>query len=132
MKSKTHKNLSFNKFLSKTFFLCIVLLIPFLGFSQSIIEKELETVKVEALSIEVTIDSVEELESAFKEQDLDELFKMMDVDEDITFKLNCSFEETKSKLKGSMTYTIKGKANEKEKLLKSILKAKASALKFYN
>ena len=73
MKSKTHKNLSFNKFLSKTFFLCIVLLIPFLG-----------------------------------------------------------FEETKSKLKGSMTYTIKGKANEKEKLLKSILKAKASALKFYN
>lgn len=132
MTSKHQKHLSFNLFLTKTLILCSVFLIPFLGFCQSEIDKKPDTFKVEALSIEVTIDSVEELKTTFEEQDLEELFMIMEADEEIAFKLNCTFEEAKDKLKGSMTYVIKGKANEKEKLKKSIKKAKATVLKFYN
>lgn len=109
---------------------CLVMLISVVGFSQSKVDEE--SVKVDAFSIEVTIDSLEELESTFKAEDLDELFMMMDNNEELSFTLNCSFSEVKDNLKGSMTYTVVGRANEKEKLLKNIEKMKATALKFYN
>jgi len=130
MTSKTNKNLSTNNFIGKISILSLFLLIPFLGFSQTEIEKE--QVKVEALGIEITVDSAEELDTIFKEEDLDELFEITEGNEDITFTLNCNFEEAKDKLKGHMTFTIKGKANNKEKLLIDINRAKASAIKFYN
>jgi hypothetical protein len=123
MTSKTNKYLSIFSILS------LFLLIPFLGFSQTEIEKE--QVKVEALSIEITIDSAEELDTTFKEQDLEELFEMTDADEEVTFILNCTFEAAKDNLKGHLKYTVKGKTNEKEKLFNDIKKAKATALKFY-
>ncbi len=109
---------------------CLVMLISVVGFSQSKVEEE--SVKVDTFSIEVTIDSPEELESTFKAEDLDELFKMMDSNEELSFTLNCSFSEGKDNLKGSMTYTVLGRANEKSKFLKNIEKMKATALKFYN
>ncbi len=131
MESNIHEYFSNNiKRMSKILIASLTLLISQVGFSQS--QTELDKVKVEAFSIEVTIDSVEELESTFKEQDLEELFKISNDNVDITFKLNCSFEETKDKVKGSMTYTVKGKTNEKENFLKGIKKVKATALKFYN
>ena len=114
----------------KNFVTSLVLLVSVLGFSQSKIEKE--TIKVEALTIELTVKSQEELELTVKEQELDEFFKLTENDIDITFKLNCSFNEAKAKLKGSMTYIVKGKANNKAQFFTSIKKAKSAALKFYN
>ncbi|SDI36177.1 hypothetical protein [Winogradskyella thalassocola] len=125
MKSKMRDCFSLKKVLT-----CLVMLISVVGFSQSKVDEE--SVKVDAFSIEVTIDSLEELESTFKAEDLDELFMMMDNNEELSFTLNCSFSEVKDNLKGSMTYTVVGRANEKEKLLKNIEKMKATALKFYN
>ncbi|WP_179335658.1 hypothetical protein [Winogradskyella costae] len=125
MKSKIHDCFSLKKV-----FTCLVLLISVVGYSQSKVEDK--SVKIDAISIEVTIDSFEELESTFKAEDLDELFKMMDSNEELSFTLNCSFSEVKDNLKGSMTYTVMGRADEKTKFLKNIEKMKATALKFYN
>ncbi|MGJ8547934.1 hypothetical protein [Winogradskyella wichelsiae] len=125
MKSKIRDCFSLKKV-----FTCFVLLISVVGYSQSKVEDK--SVKIDAISIEVTIDSFEELESTFKSEDLDELFKMMDGNEELSFTLNCSFSEDKDNLKGSMTYTVVGSANEKSKFLKNIKKMKATVLKFYN
>ena len=125
MKSKIRDCFSLKKV-----FTCFVLLISIVGYSQSKVEDK--SVKIDAISIEVTIDSFEELESTFKAEDLDELFKMMDSNEELSFTLNCSFSEVKDNLKGSMTYTVMGRANEKSKFLKNIEKMKATVLKFYN
>ncbi|OUS00416.1 hypothetical protein A9Q86_10620 [Flavobacteriales bacterium 33_180_T64] len=112
---------------------CLILLISFIGFSQSKTEKEaFKITKIEAIGIEVTIDSVEELESVFKVEDVEELFSLSEADGTITFTLNCDFDASKNNLKGSMTYTVKGEVNEKAEFLKNIKKAKAIALKFYN
>lgn len=66
MTIKIEKNFSFKKLFRKALIVGLLLLLPFFGFSQSKIEKASETVKIEALSIEVAIDSIEELESIFK------------------------------------------------------------------
>ncbi|REE08010.1 hypothetical protein DFQ09_10971 [Winogradskyella pacifica] len=125
MKSKMRDCFSLKKVLT-----CLVLLISVVGFSQSKVEDK--SVKIDAFSIEVTIDSLEELESTFKAEDLDELLEMMDNNEELSLTLNCSFSEAKDNLEGNMTYTVTGRANEKTKFLKNIEKMKATALKFYN
>lgn len=114
----------------KNVFICLALLISTVGFSQSKIEKK--QIKVDTISIEVTVDSVDELESTFTEADLTELFKMLDDNEALSFTLRCSFSEIKDNLKGSMTYSIVGTSNEKEKFIANIKKMKSTALKFYN
>ncbi|RCW94047.1 hypothetical protein [Winogradskyella arenosi] len=108
----------------------LVLLITVVGYSQSKVEEN--TLKMDGINIEVTIDSVEDLESTFKPEDIDELFKMMTNNEELSLTLNCSFSEVKNNLKGSMTYSVIGRTNEKAKFLKNIEKIKATALKFYN
>ncbi|MEP5254469.1 hypothetical protein [Winogradskyella rapida] len=109
---------------------CLVLLITVVGYSQSKVEEN--ALKIDGISIEVTIDSVEDLESIFKPEDIDELFKMIANNEELSFTLNCSFSEVKNNLKGNMIYSVVGRANEKAKFLKNIEKIKATALKFYN
>tara|TARA_R110002049_G_scaffold284235_2_gene464796 strand:- start:1169 stop:1534 length:366 start_codon:yes stop_codon:yes gene_type:complete len=110
--------------------ICFLILLSNLGHSQSEIKNK--TTKIEALTIEITIDSSNELESVFKTEDLDELFNVSEDNEDITFRLNCNFKKEKDKLEGHISYTINGNVNEKEMFIKSIKKIKASALKFYN
>lgn len=129
MTPKNQEQMNFNQIMSTIFIFCSLLIVPIFGYSQSNNETKFN---IEAFTIEVTVDSAEELNTVFKEKDLDELFKISKEGEAVTFKLNCSFEEAKNNLKGSMTYTFKGNTNEKEKLLKSINKAKTMALKFYN
>ncbi|WP_179354207.1 hypothetical protein [Winogradskyella vidalii] len=114
----------------KNVFTCLVLLIFTVGFSQSKIENK--QIKVDSIGIEVTVDSVKDLESIFTETDLTTLFNTLGDNEALRFTLHCSFSEIKDNLKGSMTYSVVGNSNEKEKFIGNIKKMKSTALKFYN
>lgn len=133
MKSKNLNLSNFNiESRIKTIILSLAMLFSLVSFSQTEPEKKtVKTTNVQAFSLEITIDSIEELESIFMTEDLEELFLITEDNEDITFTLNCNFKEAKDKMEGHISYTIKGNTNDKEKLVKSLEKVKTSALKFY-
>jgi hypothetical protein len=116
--------------MSKKVFICFFVLLSTLGYSQSKIANQ--NTKIEAFSIEVSVNSAEEIETALSPKNLEAFFKLIEADEGMTFKLNCSFNETKDKLKGDMTYTVKGKGSDKKQFVKNVEKAKTTALKFFN
>jgi len=120
--------------MKKNVIVCLALLISALGFSQSKPANGLvvkETPKVEQVSVVVTVDSAEEVESTFKLEDIKELIASSDDNETITFKIICNGKEMSNGLKSHMSYKVEGNSDDVEGFLKSVEKIKSSAIKYY-
>lgn len=118
----------------KTIKLSVLAILLSLGFNvaaQSNVEKS-ELVKIESFSIKVEVDSAEEVESTFKIEDFVEILNEAQPNEDITFELKCNGKKMTNGTNSSMSYTIHGNTNEKEKFLAGVEKVKSAAIKYYN
>jgi len=112
---------------------CLALVITSLGFGQSktVLGEAKDTTKVENISITVTVDSLEEIESTFKIEDIKEILTMSEANETIGFKIVCNGETMSNGKKAHMSYSIEGNSDEPEAFLKSIEKIRNSAIKYY-
>ena len=90
-----------------------------------------DTKKIENFSIMVEVDSAEEIDSTFKVEDFEDIFEEAKVGEKVTFKLKCNGKVMSNGVKSSMSYTIEGNTNEKEKFLERVSKIRTSAIKYY-
>jgi hypothetical protein len=91
-----------------------------------------EVTKIEKFAMEVTIDSLEELETTFEKESMEELFiEMGDID-DITFKLTCKGKEMANGFNTSISYEVKGNSAKKDVFLAQVESIKKAARSFYN
>lgn len=117
----------------KNLITCLALVVTTLGFSQSktLLGEVKETAKVENMSITVTVDSLEEIESTFKIEEIKEILDMSEANETISFKIVCNGETMSNGKKAHMSYAVEGNTDEPESFLKSVEKIRNSAIKYY-
>ena len=111
----------------------LALFITILGYSQSKANNEMveiKTTKIEHITIEVSVDSEEEIESTFKMNDIKEILESSVDNEIVSFEITCNSKE-KRKLKSHVSYKIEGSTDEKEALLHGIEKIRNAAIKYY-
>jgi len=118
----------------KNLITCLALLLTTFAFSQSksingkIVD---DTPKVERVSVTVTVDSAEEIESTFKLENIKEIIESSEDNETMSFKIICNGDKMSNGKKTSMSYKVEGNSNDKESFLKSVKKIRTSAIKYY-
>lgn len=117
----------------KNLILPLLLLVSFLGYSQSKDSQqlEIEEVKVQRLDVVVTVDSLEELESTFNLEDIKEMMDLTEDDEPLTFKIICNGELMSNGEKSHMSYKVKGTSGDEETFLKRVEAIRQAAINYY-
>ena len=118
----------------KLVFTILSLLLTIISFSQSDdIEFEIteNNLKVSDLSVSVTVDSAEEVESTFKVNDIKELLKESVDVENISFEIICNGDMMSNGKKSTLTYKVNGNSDDTKSFLKSIKKMRKAAIKYY-
>ena len=113
----------------------LALMVTLLGFSQStsINGKVTKTQpELEDVTVSVTVDSAEEIQSTFKVEDIKELLDITGENETLTFKIVCNGRTMSNGKKSHMSYTVEGNSNDPEAFLKRIEKIRTSAINYYN
>jgi hypothetical protein len=127
--------------MNKNVIICLALLILSFGFSQSHSMKNdinaeatyiNEEIKLKNVSIEVTVDSAEEIKSTFTTKGIKELLDDTDEGEDISFKIICNGVKMSNGSKSHASYEVKGNTDNKKQFLKSIKKIRKAAIKYYH
>ncbi|WP_296314120.1 hypothetical protein [Winogradskyella sp. UBA3174] len=113
----------------------LALIVTVLGFSQSkstngMVIKEIT--KVENVSVTVTVDSAEEIESSFRVEDIKEILESSSDNEIVSFKIICNGEKMSSGVKSHVSYKIEGNSNDMETFLFGIEKIRKAAINYYN
>ena len=106
-----------------------------MGFSQSYTVKGIvvtETTQVENVSVAVTVDSAEDIESTFNIEDIKEILESSANNEVVSFKIICNGNYRSNGNKSSLSYRVEGNSNDQKRFLKSIKKIRKSAIKYYN
>jgi len=112
----------------------LALIVTMLGFSQSktisgtVVE---EQPKLENVSVTVTVDSAQDIESTFKVEDIKEILDSADKNEIVAFKIICNDRTMSNGEKSHVSYSVKGNSNKPEEFLNSIEKIRTSAIKYY-
>ena len=119
----------------KNLITCLALLITAVGFSQSkntngIVVKE--TTKIENVSVTVTVDSAEDIESTFNIDDIDEIIDKAGDDETLSFKIICNGDRMSNGKKSHVSYKVDGNTSDKEGFKKSVEVIREAAIKYYN
>lgn len=111
----------------------LALVASLLGFgqSESLKGKAKETSKVESVSIAVTVDSVEELESTFKTEDIKKMIEATNENETYSFTITCNGEVMSNGEKSKVTYSVEGNSNQPEKFLRSVEVIRTTAINHY-
>jgi hypothetical protein len=135
MKSMIHDYLKSKKTLSKNLTTSLVILLALSGYSQSkaingMVVKE--TTRVENVSVEVTVDSAEEIESSFKVEDIKEILDTSSDNETLSFKITCNGDKMSNGVKSKVSYRIEGSSNEIEVFLICVEKIRSAAINYYN
>ncbi|MDP5081843.1 MAG: hypothetical protein NWP87_04235 [Winogradskyella sp.] len=91
-----------------------------------------ETARIENISVEVTVDSAEEIESTFTADDMDEIFSTSNENETMSFKIICNGWNEETNSKSSVSYKIEGNTNERALFLNHIQRIRIAAIKYYN
>jgi hypothetical protein len=114
---------------------CLALVLATLGFSQNPRNEKignLSQAKITNLEVVVTVDSAKDIEKTFKVEDIKEILKESDPNEEISFSLVCNRAKMSNGKKSTMTYKIEGNSNEPEEFLSLVSKLRSSAIKYYN
>jgi hypothetical protein len=121
--------------MSKNLITSLALLITISGFSQSKLMNGMvvkETTRVENVSVEVTVDSAEEIESTFKVEDIKDILESSNDNETLSFKITCNGDKMSNGNKSSLSYKIEGSSNDLESFLMGIEKIRTSAINYYS
>ena len=105
------------------------------GFSQSKTTHQIDNddmVRVENVSVTITVDSAEEILSSFKVEDIKEVLETSSANEIVSFKIICNGEKMSSGVKSHVSYKIEGNSNDMEAFLFGIEKIRKAALNYYN
>jgi hypothetical protein len=132
MKSRIQKN---TKMIKNYVLIGLIFLCSVKGFSQSVTTNGVvvkEVTKVENMSIAITVDSAEDLESTFKVEDIKEILEDLGEDETISFKVTCNGKKMSNGVKSHISYKIDGNSDDTEGFLKSVEKIRTAAINYYN
>ena len=113
----------------------LVLLISIFGFSQSKLTNGLEvheTTSLENVSIVVTVDSAEEIESTFKIEDIKEILFSSNANEIVSFKIVCNGDKMANGKKSHVSYKIDGNSNDQDAFLYAVEKIRNAAISYYS
>ena len=119
----------------KTVFTILGLLIATVSFGQT---KNLEAqvitqdTKITDLSVSVTVDSAEEVESTFNMKDIKKILSEIEDNGEISFEIICNGDEMSNGTKSTLSYRVNGNANDMKGFLKSIKKIRKAAIKYYD
>ena len=117
----------------KTVFTILGLLIATVSFGQDLeANVTTENTKITNLSVSVSVDSAEEVESTFNMKDIKKILHEVEGDEDISFEITCNGEEISKGVTRKISYRVTGNANDKASFLKRIKKIRKSAINYYN
>lgn len=113
----------------------LALLVTVLGFSQSksingIVDTQQP--KLDDVSVSVTVDSAEDIESTFQVADIRELLDATGNNETIKFELVCNGRTMSNGEKAHVSYKVEGNSDQPEAFLKSVEKIRTSAINYYN
>ena len=78
--------------MKKNVIICLALLVSTFGFSQSNSTEINDNIKLKNVSIEVTVDSAEEIKSTFTTKGIKDLLDETDENEVVTFKIICKYK----------------------------------------
>lgn len=136
MKPKFFNGIRINKYvIINSILTCFLALVSMHAFSQTSSVKGMNdkgVVKVESLSITVTVDSAEELESTLKLNDLKDILKKSDANQALSFEIICNKANTLEGLKSHISYKFEGNTNQTEEFLKYAERIRLAALNYYN
>ena len=129
-----HNFLKSKKTMSRNLMTSLIILIALSGYSQSkaingMVVKE--TTRVENVSVEVTVDSAEEIESSFKVEDIKDILDASSDNENLSFKITCNGNKMSSGVKSKVSYKIEGSSNELEAFLMGVEKIRTAAINYY-
>jgi len=119
----------------KTVFTFLGLFIATVSFSQAQnLEANVttENAKITNLSVMVTVDSAEEVESTFKMKDIKKILNEVEGDEDISFEITCNGDNISEGVTKKVSYRVTGNANDKKNFLQQIKRIRKAAIKYYN
>lgn len=113
----------------------LALLVTLASFSQSkstngIVVKE--TVRVNNVSVAITVDSAEDIESSFRIEDIEDVLDLSDDNETVSFKIICNGDKMSTGVKSHVSYQIEGNSNDKKAFLFGIEKIRTAAINYYN
>lgn len=116
----------------KTVFTILGLLIATVSFGQDVVANDTtENTKTTNLSVSVTVESVEEVESTFKMKDIKKILDEVEDDGDISFEITCKGEPISKDMTSKVSYRITGNSNDKNAFLKNVKKIRKAAIKYY-
>ncbi|MFK7781321.1 hypothetical protein [Psychroserpens sp.] len=98
------------------------------GVDSKITESNLE---INDLSVSVTVDSAEEVESTFKIKDIKNLLKESVDVENVSFEIICNGDVMSNGEKSTLTYKVNGDSNDIDGFLQSVKKMRKAAIKYY-
>jgi len=91
-----------------------------------------ENTKITNLSVSVTVDSAEEVESTFKMKDIKKILNEVEEDEDISFEITCNGDNISGGVTRKVSYRVTGNSNDKKSFLERIRKIRKAAITYYN
>ena len=119
----------------KTVFTILGLLIATVSFGQANhLEGKISTpnLKLKDLSVSVTVDSAEDIESTFKMKDIKTIINEIEDNEDIAFKIICNGDKVpQGRTQSTLSYSVIGNTNDVNGFLKSVKTIRKAALKYY-
>ena len=116
----------------KTVFTILGLFIATVGFSQSNLDGNVTShLDISDLSISVTVDSAEDVESTFKMKDIKELLTQNVDVKNVTFEIICNGEYMSNGEKSTLSYKVNGNSKDSKSFLKAIKKMRKAAINYY-
>ncbi len=91
-----------------------------------------ENTKVTNVSVSVSVDSAEEVESTFKMKEIRKILNEVEGDEEVTFEILCNRDNISEGVSRKVSYRVTGNSNDKKRFLESIKKIRKAAIACYN
>ena len=123
-----------NLFIIKNVFTILGLLLVTLSFSQSKNLKGIiknDEVQINNLSISVTVDSAEEVESIFNMNDVREILETLVDNQEVSFEIICNGNLMTNGEKSTLSCKVNGKSDNIDLFLKSVKKMRQAAINYY-
>lgn len=118
----------------KNVFTILGLLLVTLSFSQSKNLKGIiknDEVQINNLSILVTVDSAEEVESIFNMNDVREILETLVDNQEVSFEIICNGNLMTNGEKSTLSCKVNGKSDNIDLFLKSVKKMRQAAINYY-
>lgn len=118
----------------KNVFTILGLLLVTLSFSQSKNLKGIiknDEVQINNLSISVTVDSAEEVESIFNMNDVREILETLVDNQEVSFEIICNGNLMTNGEKSTLSCKVNGKSDNIDLFLKSVKKMRQAAINYY-